>query len=194
VAEVPLFPAVRERRTRRGIPAFALLAGIAIVAAACSAGPAPTAAPTLTPGPSATPPPSVLPSDAPPTTGTAFGDAWAAAVGAHDRQATEVMIANPLAEWDLVGTRLIDVLGQTRAELSALAPPAELRPETLALDEGIGATLATLEAIDPHGPRPEQAAAFLRALDDWTDNVRPRAEAIRDALGLPPVPQGDLQL
>jgi hypothetical protein len=30
--------------------------------------------------------------------------------------------------------------------------------------------------------------------DAWIDNARPRAEAIRDALGLPPVPQRDLQL
>jgi hypothetical protein len=183
-----------DRRTSRGFTAIALLASIAIVVAACGVTPAPTATPSHAPAASATPPPSDRPSDAPPTTGTAFGDAWAAAVGAHDREATEVMLANPLAEWDLVGTRLIDLLGRSRAELSALAPPAELRPETLALDEAIGATLAALEAIDPHGPRPDQAAAFLQALDDWIGNARPRAEAIRDALGLPPVPQGDLQL
>jgi hypothetical protein len=35
---------------------------------------------------------------------------------------------------------------------------------------------------------------FTLALDDWVANVRPRAQAIRDALGLPPVPPGDLQL
>jgi hypothetical protein len=173
-----------DRRTNRG-PAIALLAGMAIAVAACSAAPAPLATPTFADAATATPPPS---------TGTAFGDAWAEVVAAHDRGAVEVMIANPLAEWDLVGTRLIDLVGQTRAQLSALAPPGEVRPGTVALDEAIGATLATLEAIDPHGPRPDQAAAFQAALDDWVDHVRPRAEAIRDALGLPPVPPGDLQL
>ncbi len=165
-----------------------------IVVAACSVAPAPTATPSVGPVGSVTPPPSDRPSESPPSTGTAFGDAWAAAVAAHDRGATEVMLANPLAEWDLVGTRLIDLVSRTRAELSSLAPPADLRSEALALDEAIGATLAMLEAIDPHGPRTDQADAFLRALDDWIDNVRPRAEAIRDALGLPPVPPGDLQL
>jgi len=184
----------RTSRGCRGFPAIARLAGLAIVVAACSAVPAPTATPSLAPVASATPQPSVRASDPPPSTGTAFGDAWAAAVDAHDRGATELMLANPLAEWDLVGTRLIDLVGQTRAQLSALAPPAEVRAETLALDEAIGMTLAMLEAIDPHGPRTDQAAAFLRALDDWVDNVRPRAEAIRDALGLPPAPPGDLQL
>jgi hypothetical protein len=173
---------------------MAVLAGIAVAVAACSVAPAPDATPSFAPAASVTPPPSERPSNPPPSTGTAFGDAWAAAVAAHDHGATEVMIANPLAEWDLVGARLIDLLGQTRAHLSALAPPADLRPETLALDEAIGATLEMLEAIDPHGPRTDQAAAFLRALDDWIDNVRPRAETIRDALGLPPVPPGDLQL
>lgn len=182
-----------DRRTSRGFPAIAL-AGMLIVVAACSPAPAPTVTPSFAPVASATPPPSDRPSDPPPSTGTAFGDAWAAAVAGHDHGATEVMIANPLAEWDLVGTRLIDLVRQTRAQLSALAPPADLRPETVALDEAIGATLAMLEAIDPHGPRADQAAAFRGALDDWIDNVRPRAEAIRDALGLPSVPPGDLQL
>jgi hypothetical protein len=172
----------------------AVLAGIAVVVAACSVAPAPAATPSFAPAASASPPPSERPSSPPPSTGTAFGDAWAAAVTAHDHEATEVMIANPLAEWDLVGARLIDLLGQTRARLSALAPPADLRPETRTLDEAIGLTLGMLEAIDPHGPRTDQAAAFLRALDHWIDNVLPRAEAIRDALGLPPVPAGDLQL
>jgi hypothetical protein len=180
--------------TSRESRAIALLAGIAIVVAACGAAPAPTLAPSLAPAASATPAPSVRASDAPPTTATAFGDAWAAVIAAHDQGATEVMLANPLAEWDLVGTRLIDLLVETRAQLGALAPPDELVPETLVLDEAIGATLAMLEAIDPHGPRTDQAAAFVEALDDWVDNVRPRAEAIREALSLPPAPPGDLQL
>jgi hypothetical protein len=188
-----------DRRTSRGFPAIGLLAGIAIAVVACSVAPAPTATPSVAPVASATPPPSDRPSnpppsDPPPSTGTAFGDAWAAAVAAHDHGATEVMIANPLAEWDLVGARLIGLVGQTRAQLAALEAPAELLLETLALDEATGATLAMLEAVDPHGPGTDQAEAFLRALDDWIDNVRPRAEAIRDALGLPPVPPGDLQL
>ncbi|HEX4896780.1 MAG TPA: hypothetical protein VFV53_00315 [Candidatus Limnocylindrales bacterium] len=187
-----------DRPTGPGFAAIAVLAGIAI-ASACGGALAPTARPSLAPAPTATPPATDRPSTpAPsipqPSTGTAFGDAWAAAVAAHDLGATEVMIANPLSEWDLVGVRLIDLVGRTRAELAALEAPAELQPETLGLDEGIGATLTLLEAIDPHGSVTDQAEAFLLALDEWVADVRPRAEAIREALGLPPVPPGDLRL
>jgi len=38
------------------------------------------------------------------------GIAIVVAVAAHDHGATEVMIANPLAEWDLVGVRLIGLM------------------------------------------------------------------------------------
>ena len=58
----------------------------------------------------------------------------------------------------------------------------------------MAATLAMLQAIEPHGPRTDQAEGYQRALDDWVEHVQPRARAIRDALGLPPVPPGDLQL
>ena len=142
----------------------------------------------------ATPGFSDQPSGAPPSTGTAFGDAWIAVVEAYDDRATEVLIANPLSEWDLVGTWLIDLVGQTRGQLARLAPPTELRDEALALDQALAAALAMLEAIEPHGPRTDQAEAFQRALDDWIEHVQSRAEAIRDALGLPPIPPGDLQL
>jgi hypothetical protein len=49
-------------------------------------------------------------------------------------------------------------------------------------------------AINPEGSRVEQQEAFLRALDDWVEHVRPHAQAIRDALGLPSLPQSDLRL
>jgi hypothetical protein len=183
-----------HRSGSRGFCAIAVLAGFAIVIAACRVAPTPTATPSFAPGASSTPPPSQRPSGAPPSTGTAFGDAWITVVEAHDDHATEVMVANPLSEWDLVGTRLIDLVGQTRGQLAGLAPPAELRDEALALDDAMAATLAMLEAIEPHGSRTGQAEAYQRALDDWVEHVRPRAQAIRDALGLPPVPPGDLHL
>jgi hypothetical protein len=181
-----------HRSSSRGFRAIAVLAGLAVVVAACRVAPTPTATPSFVPGASATP--SDRPSDPPPSTGTAFGDAWITVVEAHDDHATEVMIANPLSEWDLVGTRLIDLVGQTRGQLTGLGPPADLRDEVLALDGAMAATLAMLQAIEPHGPRPDQAEAYQRALDDWVEHVQPRAQAIRDALGLPPVPPGDLQL
>lgn len=129
-----------------------------------------------------------------PSTATTFADAWLAVVEPFDAHATEVMIANPLAEWDLVGTRLIDLVGQTRRQLAGLAPPAELAEAVRALDTAIATTQAMLEAIEPHGDRTRQAEAFQLALDDWAEHVRPRAEAIRAALGLPPAPPGDLHL
>jgi hypothetical protein len=181
-----------HRSSSRGFPAIAVLAGLAIVVAACGVAPTPTVTPSFAPGASVTP--SDRPSDPRPSTGTAFGNAWITVVEAHDDHATEVMIANPLSEWDLVGTRLIDLVGRTRGQLAGLAPPAELRDEALALDDAMAATLAMLEAIEPHGPRTDQAEAYQRALDDWIEHVQPRAQAIRDALGLAPVPPGDLQL
>jgi hypothetical protein len=180
-------------RSSSGFRAIVVLAGLAIVVAACAVVPSPSA---TTSGASSTLTPAFSDrrSDPPPSTGTAFGDAWITVIEAHDDHATEVMIANPLSEWDLVGTRLIDIVGQTRGQLAGLAPPAELRDEALTLDDAMAATLAILEAIEPHGPRTDQAEAYQRALDDWVDHVQPRAQAIRDALGLPPVPPGDLQL
>ncbi len=144
----------------------------------------------MPPTPAASDGPSVRPqpSDA------AFVDAWVAVVESFDSQVAEVMISNPLSEYDLVGTRLIDLIDQTRLQLSTLAPPARLSEDALALDAAIGATLGMLEAIDPHGNRLSQAAAFQRALDDWVDHVLPLAQAIRASLALPPVPPGDLQL
>jgi hypothetical protein len=124
----------------------------------------------------------------------AFADAWRAVVEDHDRQAMDVLIANPLAEWDLVGTRLIEVIVETRRQLSSLAPPVRLREEGGALDGALEGALALLRAIDPHGPRTDQEAAYQRALDDWVEHVRPHAQAIRDALGLTRVPPADLQL
>ena len=113
---------------------------------------------------------------------------------AHDEAAVELLIANPLSEYDLVGNRLIDLVQGTRDRISALHPPAELATELGALEAAMAAILDELEQIDPHGARAAQSSAFQRALDDWIVAVTPHARAIRDALGLPPLPQGDLQL
>ena len=106
-----------------------------------------------------------------------FADGWVAVVEALDQEAVELLIANPLSEYDLVGGRLIEVLEHAREELSALAPPERLRQEVGGLDRAMGAVLAQLGAIDPHGPRTDQATAYRQALDDWMDQVRPHAQA-----------------
>jgi hypothetical protein len=191
-------------RAAPGSAPLHLLVGSAMLVAACGGGPPPRTTPSpVVPGP-ATPsfvvpaPPTAGASDRPSVrpqpTDVAFGDAWDAVVESFDTRMAEVMISNPLSEYDLVGTRLIDLIDQTRLQLSTLAPPASLREDALALDTAIGATLAMLEAIDPHGDRRSQAEAFQHALDDWVDRVLPLAQAIRDSLALPPVPPGDLQL
>ena len=123
-----------------------------------------------------------------------FASAWTILVDAHDEAAVELLIANPLSEYDLVGNRLIDLVHGTRDRVSALDPPADLATELGALEAAMTSILGQLERIDPHGPRADQSAAFQRALDDWIVGLTPHAQAIRDALGLPPVPQGDLQL
>ena len=181
-------PSVAPRR------ALQLLAVSAIVVAACGGVRAPTATPSFVSIPSPTQEASDRQSGPKPPTEVTFAETWLATVETYDARAAEVMIANPLAEWDLVGTQLIDLVHQTRREMSTLASPDELRDEVLALDEAIAGTLVMLEAIEPHGRRTDQAQAFQRALDDWVDHVRPQAEAIRDALGLSSVPPGDLQL
>jgi hypothetical protein len=172
----------------------ALLAGAAIAVAACggSVGLHPSASPV--PAARATPVTSVAQPGSTPALGEAFVDAWAAFVGTHDEGATELLIANPISEYDLVGARLIDLIDRTRGDLSELTPPAALGEEVRALDASMAGTLALLRAIDPDAPRTDQEAAFRRALDDWVDHVIPDAQSIRDALGMAPVPAGDLQL
>ena len=113
---------------------------------------------------------------------------------AHDAEMTSLLIANPLAEYDLVGFRLIDRIAQTRVQLGALDPPTGAGAELIALGQAIDATSAMLKAVDPGGTATDQASAYVLALDDWVDHVRPHAESIRRALGLAPVPPGDLQL
>jgi hypothetical protein len=124
----------------------------------------------------------------------AFAAAWAALVEAHDTAAVDLLIANPLAEYDLVGNRLTDLVRGTRDRVAAIEPPAALTTEVRAVETSMSAILDRLERIDPHGPRAEQATAFQDALDAWIADLEPHAAAIRDALGLPPVPPGDLQL
>jgi hypothetical protein len=191
-------------RAAPGSAPLRLLVGSALLVAACGGGPTPKTTPSfVVPGPATpssaasappTPGASDRPSVRPQPTDIAFGDAWVAVVESFDTLVAEVMISNPLSEYDLVGTRLIDLIDQTRLQLSTLSAPALLSEDVLALDGAIGATLAMLEAIDPHGNRSSQAAAFQHALDDWVDHVLPLAQTIRDSLALPPVPPGDLQL
>jgi hypothetical protein len=174
--------------------AGAAMVAVAIVGGACVAGPSPPATPPAVSATTAAPAATEQPPDTEPSTGDVFGDAWVAVVERYDAAAIELLISNPLSEYDLVGARLIELLEQTREQLSTLPVPTRLRQEVLDLDAAMGTTLALLKAIDPHGPRPDQAQAYQRALDDWSDHVRPHADAIRDALGWSPVPSGDLQL
>jgi hypothetical protein len=197
-ARIDDYGVMRERsyERRMGIAALAILA---VIVATCGDGVAPSATPsvggTATPAtPTFTVDPTARPSAPLPSTAPTFADAWLAVVEPFDAQSTDLLISNPLSEWDLVGTRLIDLIGRTRGQLGELAPPAELDDDTGALDEAIGTTQAMLEAIEPHGDKTKQAEAFQLALDDWAEHVRPQAEAIRVALGLPPVPAGDLHL
>ena len=185
-------PRPAEPRPRRW--ALRLLVCAALALAACGGAPPPDAVLSTASAAPATPTISDRPPGALPSAEQVFADGWLAVVEAYDREATDLLIANPLAEYDLVGVRLIEVLDQTRQQLSAVAPPARLREEAHALDDALGETLALLRAIEPHGPRTDQAAEYQRALDDWVDHVRPHAQAIRDALELAPVPPGDLQL
>lgn len=194
--------AARPRPTRDAQPekrrpgrwVIRVLMGTFVAVAACGGTPAPSALPTPASAAPVTPTASDRQTGAPPSPAQAFVDAWVAEIEAYDSGVTELLIANPLAEYDLVGLRLIDLVARTRELLSTVQPPSGLRAEVRALDDAMAATLARLEAIDPHGPRTEQAAAYRDALDDWVDHVRPIAQAIRDALGLAPVPAGDLQL
>ena len=174
--------------------AIRLFVGVAFAVAACGGAPGATvpASPALVA--------TAAPTRSGPQTGAsrspdqAFADGWLGVVVAHDAAATAVLIANPLAEWDLVGVRLVDVVRATRGQLSTLSPPARLQQDMSALDAALAANLALLGAVDPHGTRADQEAAYGHALDDWIDHVRPDAQSIRDALGLAPVPPGDLQL
>ena len=183
-----------QSRTGPGPALIRLVAVAAIVVAACVGTRVPSGAPSMISVPSPTLSAPASPPGPASSTGEAFAHAWLDVAGTFDAQAAELMISNPLSEWDLVGFRFIDLIDETRRQLSVLAPPARLSDEVLALDAALAATLRMLAAIAPDAPRASQEEAFRRALDDWVEHVRPRAQAIRDALGLPPVPPGDVQL
>jgi hypothetical protein len=123
-----------------------------------------------------------------------FADAYLARAEGHDRQVVELLIANPLSEYDLVGVPLTDLLDETRRLMAALPAPASVADRLAILDREVTATVALLGAIDPHGPRGDIASEYTAALDYWADHVRPVSEAVRALLGLPAVPLGDLQL
>jgi hypothetical protein len=149
-----------------------------------------------TASPSASVPPSAaIASRRPPTAEErAFADAYLELAEAFNREATDLMIANPLAEWDLVGTRLTELVAGTRGQLAGLPPLPLTDVAVRRLDDEIAATVALLEAVDPHGAQSEQTTAYLRALDYWVAHVQPVSGEIRAALGLPPVSTGDLAL
>jgi hypothetical protein len=70
-----------------------------------------------------------------------FAEAYRNLAEDHDRDVTDLLIANPLSEFDLVGTRLIERLRETREELASLRPLAETVGRVRELESGIDATL-----------------------------------------------------
>ncbi len=124
----------------------------------------------------------------------AFADAFLALADEHNRACTEILLANPLAEFDLVGARLTDQVIDTRGRLASL-PPLELTRTLVGdLDSAIAGTIGLLDAVDPHGPRVDQATAYQVALDHWVAHVLPVSNEIRALVGLPDATTGDLQL
>jgi len=124
----------------------------------------------------------------------AFADAYLILAEAHDDVVVELLIANPLAEFDLVGVPLTDLVDETRNRLAGLPRLPSVAGEVERLEREMGAVVDLLRAIDPHGPRLAMAETYREALDHWVDNVRPATEAIRTMLGLPPPEAGDLRL
>ncbi len=124
----------------------------------------------------------------------AFADAFLALADTHNRACTEILLSNPLSEFDLVGSRLIAQVVETRAGLDSLPPTSLTAGLAGDLSDAIADTIALLEAVDPHGPRVDQATAYQAALDQWVAQVQPVAGDIRAALGLPNATTGDLQL
>ena len=124
----------------------------------------------------------------------AFAEAYRTLAETYDHQATDLLIANPLSEFDLVGSRLTDLIDRTRQQLAGLPPLALTADQVRAVEREMAATLALLREVDPHGPQDEQATTYQRALDYWVEHVQPVSDAIRAALGLPPSATGDLRL
>jgi len=138
----------------------------------------------------------------PPTAGSrplsaeerAFAEAYLGLAESHDRETIELLIANPLLEWDLIGVPLTDVVDQTRVRLGGLPPLGLTAGWVRELEREMAATVALLRAVDEHAPQAERGTQYRRALDHWVEQVQPVSEAIRAALGLPPVAPGDLRL
>lgn len=124
----------------------------------------------------------------------AFADAYLGLAESYDRQVSDLLIANPLAEFDLVGTRLTDLVDLTRGQLAGLPALALTAGQVEELEREMAAAVALLRGIDPHGPAVERATTYQRALDYWIEHVRPLSDAIRAAVGLPPSASGDLRL
>jgi hypothetical protein len=191
---------------RRVLARLAVTLAAALVVEACGASPAPSAA---SPAPSSTGSPAGGPGRTPSSPAAsapavpvrslspdeqALADAFNALADEHNRAITELMISNPLAEWDLVGVPLAALVAGLPDRLAGL-PLAPLTQATVQrLADAVTATGALLSAIDPHGPRVEQAAAYAQALDDWITHVLPLDLELRAHLGLPPPASGDLRL
>jgi hypothetical protein len=124
----------------------------------------------------------------------AFAEAYLGLATTHDAQATDLLIANPLAEFDLVGERLIDLLDQTRQQVAELPSIPLTAGRMRDLEHELGETVELLRAVDPHGPPVDMATEYQHALDYWIEHVHPVSEAIRASLGLPPPATGDLRL
>lgn len=124
----------------------------------------------------------------------AFAEAYLELAESYNRQASDVLIANPLSEFDLVGVRLIDLVDLTRAQLSDLPALTLTSGQVGELESEMAAVGSQLRGIDPHGPELDRATAYRRALDYWTEHVQRASDAIRAAVGLAPSASGDLRL
>ncbi len=124
----------------------------------------------------------------------AVADAYLGLATAFDEASADIQISDPLAEFDLVGARLIDLLDRTSAQVAALPPPGRAFASVRDLGTEMTATIAMLRAIDPHGSRDLAATQYRQALDYWIDHVKPVTDSLRRTLGLPATPGGDLRL
>lgn len=123
-----------------------------------------------------------------------FAEAYGDLAESYNRQASDLLIANPLSEFDLVGVRLTDLVDLTRARLADLPAITLTTGKVDELEREMAAVADLLRAIDPHGPATERATTYQRALDYWVERVQPVSDSIRAAVGLAPSPSGDLRL
>jgi hypothetical protein len=124
----------------------------------------------------------------------AFAEAYLGLAESYNRQASDLLIANPLSEFDLVGARLTDLVDLTRAQLTDLPALTFTAGQVGELEREMAAVGDLLRGIDPHGPELERTTAYRLALDYWTEHVQPASDAIRAAVGLAPSASGDLRL